>query len=327
MIEHGGQLRKIAKDIPIPLENWLDLSTGISPYSWPIPEIPKSVWSRLPEPDDGLEKAAQAYYGVDNLLPISGSQSAIQLLPQLRARSCVAMLPLCYAEHCHAWAKHQHRIRYMDIEQMESSIDSLDVIVLVNPNNPTGGWVDSERLMRWHNTLAAKGGWLIVDEAFIDSNPDQSLVPFSDRRGLIVLRSLGKFFGLAGIRIGFLMAEKALLQQVHDILGPWATNGPGRYIAGRALKDHRWQSIQASALSSASKRLYQTLEEHRLKPSGGCDLFQWVLCNHAEKLYRHLIESGILIRKFQQPQSVRFGLPGDENAWNRLKTSLADYNC
>ena len=208
MLEHGGRLRKAAIEYGIAEADWLDLSSGLAPWPWPIPEIPLRAWARLPETDDGLEKAASEYYGAGPLLPVPGSQAAIQLLPRLRRSGKVGVLSPCYAEHAEAWRRAGYVVREVQEQEVDFFLDSLDVLVVVNPNNPTGLSLSPQRLLDWHARLAQRGGWLVVDEAFIDVTPDLSLASHADQVGLIVLRSFGKFFGLAGVRLGFVLAER-----------------------------------------------------------------------------------------------------------------------
>jgi len=212
----------------IPIADWLDLSTGINPNGWPVPEIPSACWARLPEDDDGLERAAQTYYEAEHLLPVAGSQAAIQTLPRLRPRSRVAVLDPGYAEHAYAWRNAGHEVAAVAAERLDEALQGSDVLLLIHPNNPTGARFSVEQLLDWHARLAARGGWLVVDEAFMDVTSEHNLCRHTAREGLIVLRSLGKFFGLAGARVGFVCAQASLLAQLHGILGPWSVSAPAR---------------------------------------------------------------------------------------------------
>ena len=163
MLEHGGRLRAAAQRYGIPLEDWLDLSTGIAPYGWELPAVPRSAWTRLPETDDGLEQAARDYYGAVSLLPVAGSQAAIQALPRLRGHSRVGILAPTYAEHAAAWRREGHCVTKLSEGAVHRALPQLDVLLLVNPNNPTGRLVEPARLLDWHEELAERGGWLVVD--------------------------------------------------------------------------------------------------------------------------------------------------------------------
>jgi len=325
MLEHGGRLLRAVRQYGIAREHWLDLSSGIAPWPFPIPPIPLQAWARLPETEDGLEQAARAYYGAGQLLPVAGSQAAIQALPLLRSACRVGVLAPCYAEHPYAWQRAGHQLLELDEAKVEAALDSLDVLVLVNPNNPTGHRVPAERLLAWHARLAARNGWLLVDEAFIDNTPADSVIGHAERPGLIVLRSFGKFFGLAGVRLGFVAAERSLLLRLAELLGPWTVNGPTRVLAQASLADHASQRLQVERCAAASQRLAAMLEHAGLAPSGACDLFQYVRCERAAQLHDFLARRGILVRLFEQPPAIRLGLPACEADELRLAQALAAY--
>jgi len=325
MLEHGGRLLRAVRQYGIAREHWLDLSSGIAPWPYAIAPIPVDAWARLPEVEDGLEQAARRYYGAAGLLPVAGSQAAIQALPCLRAAGRVGVLAPCYAEHPHAWRRAGHEVVELDDAQVEQALDHLDVLVLVNPNNPTGRCVSRERLLDWHARLARRGGWLLVDEAFMDNTPAQSIVDCAGRDGLIVLRSFGKFFGLAGVRLGFVMAERSLLQRLAELLGPWTISGPARVLGQACFNDDLAHRAQIARCAQASQRLAGMLEEAGLAPSGGCDLFQYVRTPRAAHMHDFLARRGILVRLFEHPQAVRLGLPANEADEQRLRQALADY--
>lgn len=317
-LHHGGRLREAAAHYDIPLDEWLDLSTGINPNGWPVPELPASCWRRLPEKDDGLELAAEGYYGNPQLLPVAGSQAAIQLLPGLREKGRVGILQTSYVEHAAAWRAAGHEVVPLAVQSIEEKLPSLDVLLLVNPNNPTGDHFTVEQLTLWHEQLQHRGGWLVVDEAFMDADPGQTLLGKGGDEGLIVLRSLGKFFGLAGIRVGFVFAWPLLLQRLSEKLGPWHVSGPAREVARRALLDREWQIDTRTRLHGDSQRLASLLEGCGLLPSGGTALFQYLVHPDAVQLHQRLAAEGIFTRLFSDPAALRFGLPASESEWQRL---------
>ena len=325
MLEHGGRLRKAAEQYGIAEADWLDLSSGLAPWPWPIPEIGMRAWARLPETDDGLEQAARDYYGAAHVLPVPGSQAAIQLLPRLRRAGKVGVLSPCYAEHAEAWRRSGYIVREVLEQEVDFFLDSLDVLVVVNPNNPTGLSLTPERLLDWHARLAQRGGWLVVDEAFMDNTPQLSLAAQADQVGLIVLRSFGKFFGLAGVRLGFVLAERKLLKLLAEQVGPWAVSGPTRVLGQVCLRDSQGHERQRLRSEAASLRLAQLLERHGLKPQGGCALFQWLITDCAELLHEFMARRGILLRLFTHNSSLRFGLPADEADWSRLEQAFVAY--
>ena len=316
-------MRAAAQRHGIALEQWLDLSTGIAPYGWPLPEIPAAAWSRLPEAKDGLEAAARDYYGVANLLPVAGSQAAIQALPRLVRNARVGIVSPTYAEHAAAWQREGHKLLALSEAGINRALERLDVLLLINPNNPSGRRFQREQLLLWHARLAERGGWLVVDEAFIDCTPEQSLAPHCELPGLIVLRSFGKFFGMAGIRLGFVLAQQALLEQLAELLGPWAVSGPSRAVATALLQDRAGQQLQRQRLLADGERLAALLSDQGLAPTGGCALFQFCCTPLAALLHEFLATNGILTRLFDSPASLRFGLPADEPGWQRLRQALA----
>ena len=325
MLEHGGRLRKAALEYGIAEADWLDLSSGLAPWPFPVPDIPLRAWARLPETDDGLEQAACDYYGAAQVLPVAGSQMAIQLLPRLRRAGKVGVLSPCYAEHAEAWRRNGYIVREVLESEVDFFLDSLDVLVVVNPNNPTGLSLTPARLLDWHSRLAQRGGWLVVDEAFMDNTPHLSLAPFANQIGLIVLRSFGKFFGLAGVRLGFVLAERKLLKLLAEQVGPWAVSGPTRVLGQACLTDTEGHTRQRIRTDEAGERLALLLEQYGFKPQGGCALFQWLITERAEVLHEFMARRGILLRLFTHNSSVRFGLPADEADWQRLEQALEAY--
>lgn len=322
MLEHGGRLRKAALDYGIAEADWLDLSSGLAPWPFAVPEIPLRAWARLPETDDGLEQAACDYYGASQVLPVAGSQMAIQLLPRLRRAGKVGVLSPCYAEHAEAWRRSGYIVREVLEQEVEFFLDSLDVLVVVNPNNPTGLSLTPARLLDWHARLAQRGGWLVVDEAFMDNTPQLSLAPHTHQIGLIVLRSFGKFFGLAGVRLGFVLAERKLLRLLAEQVGPWVVSGPTRVLGQACLQDTEAHTRQRIRSDEASERLALLLERYGFKPHGGCALFQWLTTEHAPALHEFMARRGILLRIFTHNSSLRFGLPANAAEEARLEQAL-----
>lgn len=323
MLDHGGKIHRIAAATSTRPEDWLDLSTGISPHLWPVPEIPASCWQRLPEEEDGLVEAALDYYGASAVLPVAGETAAILILPRLRPKCRVAVASPTYAEHAHSWRQAGHRVEEIPAPELTTKrITDFQVVVVVHPNNPTGTYFPREVLLDWHAKLAARGGWLVIDEAFIDPTPDRSLTSQANREGLIVLRSFGKFFGCAGVRLGFVIAAAPLLEAMRALLGPWHVNAPARWIGKSALRDRKFHGEARDTLLRASAELSDLLRRHGLDPSGGTPFFQWVKTDRATSIDTHFLQHRILLRRFSAPPSIRFGLPGRPKDWDRLRTAL-----
>lgn len=321
--EHGGQLRTASQHYGIPLNDWLDLSTGISPWVYPLPPVPPECWQRLPEADDGLEAVAAAYYGSPALLPVSGSQEAIQRLPRLRQHpQRVGILSPAYHSHRQAWQAAGHEVLELDEAQLETHLPTLDVLLVVNPTNPTAQQYAADRLHGWRQTLAARAGWLVVDEAFMDATPANSLVSSEPLPSLVVLRSVGKFFGLAGIRLGFVWAEVQVLQALAQLQDDWPVSHPARWAGKQALADTAWQHQQRQRLHTASRRLHTLLGQYFGERVDSTHLFAYVRLEQAAHIYQRLAQQGILTRLFPQPAALRFGLPATEGGWQRLEEGL-----
>lgn len=322
MLKHGGRLREAAEHYQIPLSDWIDLSTGINPTGYPIPDIPAALWQRLPEDQDGLIATARCYYQSDSLVAVAGSQAAIQSLPLLRPQGKVGFIQPSYAEHAHAWKKAGHHIISLEPDTINQHIKQLNVLVLVNPNNPSAHVFTHEQCLSWLTQLNTHNGWLIIDEAFIDATPELSLSHLAPLKGLIILRSIGKFFGLAGIRSGFVLAEQTLLNKLAEHLGPWTVSNPSRFITQQALQDSSWQQTTRKNISIQSQRLRQLLQQYHLPVTGSNALFQWVKIPQAELIHQQLAQQAVFTRLFTHPSSIRFGLPANELEWTQLKTAL-----
>lgn len=322
MLKHGGNLREAALQYEIPLADWLDLSTGINPQHYPIAPIHPAAWQRLPEDNDGLVEAACSYYGCQSALPTAGSQAVIQVLPCLRLPLTVAMPRVMYQEHAYAWQQNGHHVIHFEGEPDTTLLATVDVLLICNPNNPTGQRFSKDRLLSWYQAFSARNGWLVVDEAFMDVTPEDSLANMSHLENLFVLRSLGKFFGLAGARVGFVLGHAKWLAKVQEALGPWSLTGPSRIMAKKALSDVQWQVATQRKLIEQSERLKQLLESVQLNPVQGTALFQYVETTDAVILHQRLAKLGIWVRLFESPTlALRFGLPA-ANAWNRLASAL-----
>jgi cobalamin biosynthetic protein CobC len=331
VLEHGGRLRAAAEQYAAfgdwTLADWLDLSTGISPHAYPVPAIDPRCWQRLPEDDDGLDAVAAAYYGSERLLALPGSQTAIQLLPGLFAPLAVACMTPIYEEHPQAWQRAGHRVRRLENVSLPRALAvATPMIVLCNPNNPTGRRLPAAELLAVARQLQRRGGWLVVDEAFGDAEPENCLAALagsSEAANLIVLRSLGKFFGLAGARVGFVFAAADRLALLREAIGPWPLSGPARAVASQALADRRWQAQTRQELVAAAARLTALLQ-----PFGelsGTALFVSLATPHAASLFEHLARQAILTRHFPAHGLLRCGLPGGESEWQRLASALSTW--
>ena len=324
-IVHGGNLHEASQRYGIPYAQWLDLSTGINPQGYPVPPLPADAWRRLPDEGDGLAACAAHYYGAPDarhVLPVAGSQAAIRALPGLIPRATVAIAPLTYSEYAPAFERAGHRIVPLDIA-CDALPDDVTHAVVVNPNNPTADHLSAAKLLQWHAQLTARGGTLVVDEAFADAMPGASLAACTNRAGLVVLRSPGKFFGLAGVRAGFVLSDPVLLGRLREILGAWTVSGPARHAVSAAFTDLTWQNQMRAQLAAQSARLTGLLQAQRFSPHS-TPLFAWTDDPRAAALHRELALRGIWTRLFPASASVRFGLPGSGDEWLRFEQALSE---
>ncbi len=323
---HGGDIASAEREFGAPSEPWIDLSTGINPSPYPVGPPPAAAWTRLPDSaaEARLLTAAARYYGAsgaDCVVATPGSQMAIQLLPRLRPPGRVAVIGPTYGEHEPCWRAAGHHVAAVD----EAALDGdWDVVVMTNPNNPDGRVIAPDRIEACAARLAPGGGWVVVDEAFCDVMPQVSLAPRSHMPGLVVLRSFGKFFGLAGLRLGFVLAAPALAAEFRAAMGPWAFSGIAGDVAGRALVDGEWIAATQHRLGEESARLDAALIAAGLKIIGGTMLYRLARHADAEGIFRRLASYGILVRSFpDHPEWLRFGLPGGDGAMARLQRALA----
>jgi cobalamin biosynthesis protein CobC len=326
---HGGGLaaaRRLFTDAPQP---FIDLSTGINPYSYPLPQLPSDLFTRLPDPEALAAVAAIAAqcYGAPSpahVVPAPGTQILLPLVAALVGPGRAAVVAPTYREHARAAALAGHRVT--EIADLDAAREAVLVIV-TNPNNPDGRLFKKNELIALAKRLATRGGLLVVDEAFMDVGPrDASLAGEVGRNPIVVLRSFGKFFGLAGIRLGFALAAPQLAARLSATLGPWAVSGPALAIGATALADRAWIEQARNHLIAAADRLKAILLSAGIEIVGGTALFQLARMSAASDLFHHLGRAGILVRSFpEHPSLLRFGLPDGEAAWARLQIAMAAY--
>ncbi|GGD89295.1 threonine-phosphate decarboxylase CobD [Rhizobium anhuiense] len=331
-IAHGGGITAVAATFGGRPEDWLDLSTGINPCPVALPDIPARAWHRLPDRHlvDEARCAARDHYGSGEILPlpVPGTQSVIQLLPRLIAAGkpvgalddTVAVVSPTYGEYARAFASAGFAVDAVDNVAAIGIEHRLAVVV--NPNNPDGRIWSTETLVALHDRMKAANGLLVVDEAFGDTDPALSLAArVQELSNLIIFRSFGKFFGLAGLRLGFAIARSDILARFEDWLGPWAVSGPALSIAASLLRSDV-TSIR-SRIDERCAGLHAALMGAGLRTAGGTALFTLVADARAGDIYTHLCRHHILVRKFDYaPEWLRFGLTPDGAADRRLIEAL-----
>lgn len=328
-IRHGGNLGKARLMFPEAPEPWIDLSTGINPHSYPHSPVPASVFARLPEPAaaEKLKEMAAASFGAPSARHVMLSPGTQMLMPLLahialkRGAKSGAVLSPAYAEHART-----ARMAGLTVTEVENihDLSAHDYAVVVNPNNPDGRITDRNALLSLAEAMRRKGGLLVVDEAFIETGGAESLASAAGHDALVVLRSFGKFYGMAGVRLGFAIAHPDIAAELEARLGPWAVSGPALHIATQALADSEWQFSMRLRLAEEAQRMNGLLQKAGLTIAGGTSLFTLMRDHRAAGLFDHLGRRGILVRIFdERPNDMRFGLPGSEVEWQRLEEALS----
>ncbi|WP_416897970.1 MAG: threonine-phosphate decarboxylase CobD [Minwuia sp.] len=318
---HGGNLTEAIARHGGVAADWLDLSTGINPAPYPVGDISHDAWTRLPDRTalHRLLGAARNAYGIhpaNGIVAAAGAQALIQIMPRLAGSGPVRVLGPTYNEHAGCFRDAGFAVT---VAGGFVSMPGGGTAVLVNPNNPDGRTHEPGDLL----ALARRSGLLVVDEAFCDVTPALSLCPRELPQNLVVLRSFGKFFGLAGVRLGFAVAHPAMARRIERMLGPWAVSGPAQEIGARALSDDDWIAATRERLSADMARLRRLLGQAGWRIAGGTDLFVTAEAGNIAERFDRLLDARIWVRSFDYaPDHLRFGLPGDESGWARLETAL-----
>ncbi len=315
--DHGGNLEAAIRQYGGTREGWIDLSTGINRQPYPVPAISPEAWSALPTASATarlIEAARTAYRTQAAILPLAGAQAAIQLIPLLSKPGRAKIMSPTYNEHAAAL-----RALGWQVEEAASAeaTAGADLAVVVNPNNPDGRRSSRETLL----ALLPQVGRLVVDESFADPYPELSLAPEAGREGLVVLRSFGKFYGLAGMRLGFALGCENDIAALSQLAGPWPVCGPALEIGATALADSSWAQASTARLMSEMTRM-DVLSPWRVV--GGCCLFRLYKTPDAAAAQRQLAEHHIWSRIFPySPTWLRLGMPGNAAEWARLGNALA----
>jgi cobalamin biosynthetic protein CobC len=306
---------------------WLDLSTGVNPWPWPVPDLPDETWQRLPSRADeaALIAAARTAYAVPagaEIVIATGTQSLIQWVPQLAATGPVAIVEPTYSEHALAWRMAGHEV--IACAGLDDVPEAVCHAMVVNPNNPEGRVISRAVLARAAARLQARGGWLVVDEAFVDVEPDISVAGLCTDLPVVVLRSFGKFYGLAGLRLGFAIARPDIARRISGALGPWPCSGPALVIGAAALGDREWASRTRVTIQDQARKLDAVLANAGFTIVGGSGLYRLARRADAGKVHASLAAQHIWCRRFDWADDLlRFGLPPDDRECERLAAALA----
>ncbi len=326
---HGGDLGAARRRFPGAVEPFIDLSTGINPHPYPLPRLSADCFTRLPDQAalDTLTAAAARAYGAASavqVVPAPGTQMLLPLVARLVPAGRAAVLTPGYPEYARAASLAGHSITAA--RGIDECGDAA-LVILGNPNNPDGRLFAPADILALATALRRRGGLLVIDEAFADvALPAASVAAAVGCGNIVVLRSFGKFFGLAGLRLGFALAAPPLAERLRATLGPWAVSGPALAVGARALVDEAWIARTRRRLDKAAAKLDRMLSGAGLTIVGGTSLFRLVQTPVASALFEHLGRSGIWVRAFPENTGwLRFGLPGDRQAWRRLHDTLASF--
>jgi cobalamin biosynthesis protein CobC len=320
MHDHGGNLDQACARFGGRIADWIDLSTGINRQPYPVGDLPQRAWTALPsraEIEALHEAARQAYATSGPVLAVAGAQAAIQMLPHLAPRGSARILTPTYNEYAPRLSAAGWQVEEAcDLDALAGA----DLAVVVNPNNPNGRHCEPRELL----ALASRVKRLVVDESFADAVPDVSLAAEAGRPGLLVLRSFGKFYGLAGLRLGFVLGSKADVAALAAMAGPWPVSGAAIEIGRRALLDRNWAETTRVRLMRDAARLDGLAQGAGWKLVGGTSLFRLYETGNAVAAQERLARTKIWSRIFSdQPGWLRLGAPGDEAEWERLAAALS----
>ncbi|MBR9651114.1 threonine-phosphate decarboxylase [Thalassovita aquimarina] len=306
--DHGGGIDAAAARYGGTRADWIDLSTGINPAPYPVSGIPADAWTALPDSAaaQALTDAARSFWQVPDgaaILAAPGASSLIARIPALRPAATVDIPAPTYNEHAAAFAAAGWQV----------SDDAPAARVIVHPNNPTGHWYAGE----------PDGFDLhVIDESFCDVAPDRSLIAHATRPGTLVLKSFGKFWGLAGLRLGFAIGDPELIDRLAQMLGPWPVSGPALAIGTRALTDDAWAIATRTRLNEDAARMDALMTRAGARLSGGTPLFRLYDVDNAAKWQDRLAKAQIWTRTFPYSDTlIRLGLPAPDQ-WHRMEAAL-----
>lgn len=322
---HGGRLNDASNAFPNAPRPWLDLSTGINPRPWPMQTVSVSAFTQLPDPSQvlELEAAAAIMFGSkpQGVVAVPGAEAGLRALPDILRLRTVSIVSPTYGSHENAWRCSGADVTLIDHHAIGN--ERTDATVIVNPNNPNGQFLPPEAIKRIAREHADRDAWLIIDESFVDATPAQSVAAEAGDQ-LVVIRSFGKFFGLPGLRLGFILGKPDLVAGIRNRFGDWPLTSQTLATGIDAYRDTSWQNSTRQHLEVDASRLQRSLQAADFETVGSNALFQLVKSDRAQDWFHFLAERGILTRPFACNHTwLRFGLPNSDN-WTRLELALEE---
>ncbi|WP_368184783.1 threonine-phosphate decarboxylase [Aestuariibius sp. HNIBRBA575] len=294
--DHGGGLDAAIAKWGGTRADWVDLSTGINPVAYPVGSFAPDAWTALPDRAafDQLEQAARNLWNVPvdlDVIIAPGASALIARIPALAKAADVTIPAPTYNEHAAAFVANGWQVHPNGPAKAR---------VIVNPNNPDG---------RVWTAADAQADFCIIDESFGDVAPDTSLMACAQTPNTIVLKSFGKFWGLAGMRLGFAIGRPETLAPLREAIGPWQVSGPALQTGATALADYNWAIATRARLAKDAAFLDQAMAPHGALV-GGTSLFRLYQVPDAVAFQTRLAEQKIWSRVFPYSKTwLRLGLP------------------
>ncbi len=307
--DHGGGLDGAIATYGGSRDDWIDLSTGINPHPFEVSGLTPSDWTELPDHGafERLTDAARRFWSVPEeaaILPAPGASAVIARIPTLAAATRVQITTPTYNEHAAAFVAQGWSVQ---------PNGPAEARVIVHPNNPDGRvWQEAD----------ANAPLTVIDESFCDVSPEMSLIHLANQPGVVILKSFGKFWGLAGLRLGFAIGHPDLIARLNDLTGPWSVSGPALRIGEKALRDACWANDTRQRLSLEADRMDNLLTTNGASLVGGTTLFRLYEVDDAAAWQDRLACAHIWSRVFPYSRTyLRLGLP-PAGGWNRLEAAL-----
>ena len=327
MAEHGGNIDEAAKRYGVNADEMYDLSTGISPIAYDCPLPSSAAYQALPVATklEALCAAARHAYDVPQHAAIcagAGSQALLSALPYLMDKPRLVWCPEpTYNEHRHRWELAGHHV--------DGGADcpaDADIIILGQPNNPSGRLWSQSEMMGYLAHVKDRGGFLVIDEAFADPVAGASFMAHAGDEALIILRSVGKFYGLAGLRVGFAIGGVSRIESLTDVIGPWPISGPAQDVACQALLDDTWREAHQKRLIVMAQEMHDLMQEVGLTSIAHTPLFVTISHPKAHDLHHYLAQHGFWTRIYQNDKTMlRLGLLADRQAFRKLATHIRQW--